>query len=48
MTRKLGDLGQDVTACVFPANAIAVRMFRRIGFEMVDRRHFLHIEAKSV
>lgn len=43
ISRKVAEMGDDVWAHVFSGNERAMRLFRRIGFEIVDTNHFVEI-----
>lgn len=41
ITRKMGQHGEDVFACVSRDNTPSVRTFEKIGFKAVDKAHWL-------
>lgn len=45
LTKKIGEIGEDVSAAVFAGNEAALRMFRRIGFQVVDTYHFMELRG---
>lgn len=42
LTKKLGEMGEDVSASVGLPNGPARRLFQRIGFEEVGVNYYLH------
>lgn len=47
LTKIVGEMGDDASACVVTDNEIAFRLFRKIGYEVVDKHHFVAIAAKK-
>lgn len=41
ITKKIGEMDQDVTACVNPDNTPSRRLFESCGFKVVDRAYWL-------
>lgn len=41
ITKKLGELGEDVFACVGETNVESNKMFTSAGFKVIDRAYWL-------
>lgn len=42
ITRKIGEKGEDVFACVLKQNLPSIKMFEKIGFKIIDRTYWIH------
>lgn len=43
ITRKIGELGEDVCACVLTDNLPSIRTFENVGFQVVDSTFWLKV-----
>lgn len=41
LSRKIAELGQDIGACVFEENIHSLAIFKKMGFSVVDKIHWI-------
>lgn len=41
LTRKLGDMGHNVSCNVLPDNINSTKLFRKLGYQIIGTNHFL-------